>query len=287
MLLASHPDVASVGETSAIEWKGEGDTGLCSCGEPLVQCAFWRDVGRALRDRGFDWTSDAFQTEFRMKSHAWPDRLLRAEYRGVCLELLRDALLGLHPGWRAAAPSILAANAALCEVVTELSGARVFVDSSKEPHRLKYMLRIPSLRTKVIHLVRDGRGVCASYVRKGLPVDSAADEWRRSIVSEEHILRRLRPEQIVRVHYEDMCRDVHGVLGRLFRFMGVDDAWRPNQGNGKKLHILGNRLRMKPIDEIREDDRWRTALSADDLATFGKRAGAVNERYGYAANGQV
>lgn len=282
MLLASHPDVASIGETSAVLWEGQGDTGLCSCGDPVGACSFWQRVRAGLNERGVRWNGSGFQTEFRMPANALVDRVLRAEYRGPVLEAVRDAVLLASPSWRLLGRSILECNVALVESAMAARGAGVFVDSSKEPHRLKHLLRAPSFKTKVLHLIRDGRGVSASYMRwNSWPIQKAVDEWRRSIASEEHMIRRLRAEQVLALRYEDLCADVEGELKRVFGFLGLDPSKRPTEFHSADHHVLGNRMRLQDSSEIKLDERWRTALTTDDLAEFERIGGRINRRYGY------
>ena len=283
MLLASHPDVASVGEASAVLSRGEGDTGLCSCGRPVVDgCRFWHEVGQGLAARGVDWRSPTFDTQFLLPESRLGSRLLRAEYRGPAFELVRDVLLGCLPSWWFRHERTMQTNVALVEEVTALCGARVFVDSSKEPHRLKHLLRSDALKVHVVHLVRDGRGVAASYVKRNKwPICKAADEWRRSIVSEEHILRRLPADRIASVSYEDLCEDPEGTVASLFAFMGVDPSHSISDWGAVEQHILGNRMRMGGTSEVRKDEKWRALLSPEDLSTFDCLAGPLNRSYGY------
>ena len=81
MLLASHPDVASIGETSAVLWEGDGDTGLCSCGDPVGACSFWQRLRAGLNERGVCWNGSGLETEFRMPTNPFVDRVLRDRVR--------------------------------------------------------------------------------------------------------------------------------------------------------------------------------------------------------------
>lgn len=282
MLLASHPEVASVGETSALLWRGKSDSATCSCGAALDACAFWASVREGMRRRGVDCGSQDFQTDFRLPACRWTDRVLRAEFHGPMLEAVRDAFLAASPAWRRCGPRIIQANAALIEAVVELKGARVFLDSSKEPHRLKFLMRIPSLRVKVIQLVRDGRGVAASYLKRNeFPLRRACDEWRRSIVSEEHILRCFSPDRVLRLRYEDFCQDVAGHARRIFEFLGVDPSHSIRDFHKADHHILGNRMRLSATGEIRLDEKWRSTMTPESLTVFESMGGAINRRYGY------
>lgn len=282
MLLSSHPRVASVGETSALLWRGKSDSKTCSCGKAIDACPFWARVREGMTERGSDWSAPGFQTDFRLPAARLTDRVLRAEYQGRLLEGVRDALLCISPPWRRAAPRILSANLALIESVMHITGGSVFLDSSKEPHRLKFLLRIPQLRTRVIQLVRDGRGVAASYVRRNEhPIEVACDEWRRSILSEERLMRRFPPDRVLRVRYEDFCSDVEGSSRRMFEFMGLPYDAGVRDFHLREHHILGNRMRLSADGSIRLDEKWRTIMTADMLAVFERAAGDINRRYGY------
>lgn len=282
MLLNAHRDVATIGESCAVHFRGAGDTGLCSCGETLAGCRLWSVLKERLAQRGVAVELAALQTEFRLPDAPWADRLLRMEYKGPGLEAVRDLLLTVNPAWRRESARLFASNEALVEEVVRAQGGKVFLDSSKEPHRLKFMMRIGSFRTRVIQLVRDGRGVMASYIRRSQwPPAKAADEWRRSILSEEAILKHFRSEDVIRVRYEDLCREVEPTVGAILTFMGLDPAdWRPDF-RAVDHHVLGNRMRMQNSSEIRLDERWRETLTAEDRHVFERIAGPLNRRYGY------
>jgi hypothetical protein len=40
-------------------------------------------------------------------------------------------------------------------------------------------------------------------------------------------------------------------------------------------------MRLKSGSDIRVDERWRTKLTKEDLATFDEIAGDLNKKYGY------
>src|SRR5258706_9375366 len=85
------------------------------------------------------------------------------------------------PGAGSWLEGVMARNHAVIEAVMELQHGDSFLDSSKDPVRLHYLLRSDRWEVKVIHLIRDGRGVSNSY-RKHEDADmtSAAWEWRRT-----------------------------------------------------------------------------------------------------------
>jgi len=304
MLLNAHPDVASVGELTSGAFRNLNGY-RCSCRRPLVSCPFWLAITTRMRTAFPEFNLSDFGVRLELSSPRWVGRLLRIEHRGRLLESIRDAALGLSSTWR----RHFRRTAALCETlareVLAQSGARVIVDSSKLAHRLKFVLRMPNLDVKVIHLVRDGRAVALTYMdadtfadasdpalRRGgrglegpasqprLPMTEAATEWLRSMQSAEHVLAGLRPEQWMRVRYEDLCTNPVETLAGIYKFLGVDPSRAAAVFRSVEHHIVGNGMRLDSTSEITLDDRWTRALGADDLADFDRVAGDVNRRYG-------
>jgi len=109
----------------------------------------------------------------------------------------------------------------------------------------------------------------------------AAREWRRSNEEAECLLARLDRSRWTEVRYEDLCADVEGTLRRLFGFVGVEAPASGARLRGFDHHVIGNGMRLDTTTEVRLDERWREALTPDDLAEFEREAGALNRRLGY------
>jgi hypothetical protein len=305
MLLNAHPDLTTIGETAPGRM-GEVDTYRCSCGRLIQECPFWANVARRMQERHSEFRLDNFGTEFAFPSNRLVNRFLHFEHRGVVLEFMRDMLLRLSPGWQAARPEIAARCRDLAAAVLAASGGRILVDSSKLAHRLKFLLRIPEFNVKVIHLVRDGRAVALTYMRQdefadshepalrrggrgmqekptaaALSMERAADEWYRCLRSAEHVLARLDRCQWMRVRYERLCDDPQGTLANIHGFLKTDPKLAVVRFRDVEHHVIGNGMRLDDSSEIRRDERWRNALSEQDLQVFESVAGAMNRRYGY------
>ena len=305
MLMNSHPDMTTIGETSPGKM-GDINKYRCSCGRIIIECPFWENVIVEMQKKHPEFYFDHFGTKFDCVSKPIINRLLLFEHRGIFLEFLRDNMLRLFPYWRQSKHAIMTRCYDLATIVLSLSGGRIFVDSSKLAHRLKFLLHIPEFSIKVIHLVRDGRAVALTYMnqdefgdskdislRRGgmgikaeattasLPMEKAADEWRRCLRSAKHILRGLDKSQWIEIHYEDLCRDTEAVLGRLFTFLGLESGKRVKDFRSVEQHVIGNGMRLDTTSQVVLDERWRTVLTKDDLKTFDRIAGAMNRRYGY------
>jgi hypothetical protein len=303
ILLGSHPEICTVGELKATSM-GDVDRYLCSCRARIKECPFWSTVSGDMSERGFDFDITNAGTDLAFGAGPYVQRLLRSLHRGPMLEFVRDAALGLSPGWRSSLSRFQERNSALAETVCARTGKEVIVDSSKVGVRLKYLLRNPALDVKVVRLIRDGRGVALAYVdparfadahdpglRGGgmgtgrederLSMAEAALEWRRSNGEAETVLAGLDPARWRNVRYEDLCADPGTTLRSLFAFLGVDPGVGVEQLNFEGLHVIGNGMRMDFSRRIRLDERWREALGQRDLRVFGSVAGSLNRRLGY------
>jgi hypothetical protein len=306
MLLGSHQQIASVGELKLSSTAmGNIDCYRCSCGEFIRECQFWHKVKEGMAARGYAFDIGDAGTDYRAVKSRYARRLLGPLHRGMFLESLRDGALGICPTWRRQLPEIHRQNAALASTVSEITKAKVIVDSSKIPLRLKYLLRNTKLDIKVIRLIRDGRAVALTYMdpprfadakdpalrgggsggrRKDemLSMAQAAQQWRRCNEEAENILRCLDPSQCIEVRYEELCRDTEKILMRLFEFLGLDPSKRVQEFRAVEHHVVGNGMRLDTTSRISLDERWQLVLTEQELDIFDREAGEMNRRYGYA-----
>jgi len=303
MLLGSHAETCTVGELKVTSL---GDAGhyLCSCGQPIRQCTFWQQVhaGMAAQDVSFDIANAA--TDIRHDPTWYTGRLLRPLHRGALMERLRDAALSLSPTWHRVRAGVQRRNRLLVQIICDLYGAHMLIDSSKVGLRLKYLLRDPELDVRVVRLIRDGRAVALTYrdphefadakdanlrhggngdgwAEHGRPIRDGAWEWRRSNEEAECLLRGVDPSRWTDVHYEELCADPDATMDRLFRFLGLDPERRIGEFRTRAAHVIGNGMRLDTDCSVQTDDRWRSILTAEDLAEFDAVAGDLNRRYGY------
>ena len=278
--LAKHPEVATVGELSGTAHRAQPGY-QCSCGEALVKCGFWRDVGAAMARRGFSYSATTADTDIRVSPNPLLRRLLKPLHRGPLLEALRDAGLALAPGGRAHLRHHEALKTALVESIVECTGKPVLIDSSKSGVQLKYHLRNPRFDVKVLWLVRDGRGTSLSLARNArLPLRQAAYQWRRSNEETALIVRGLDRAQWMQVRYEELCEAPERTLSALWQFIGVW-AHPAQSAPSAEGHVLGHRSRLHGGSRIRLDERWRKQLSQADLQAFDALGGRLNRELGY------
>jgi hypothetical protein len=282
-LLGSHPKIATIGELGiAPRSKTRPEEFLCSCHSPIRDCDFWQRVAQGMTDRGhpFDiWQADL---DFRARDGGLADVVLRAVQRGPVLETARNVALRTVPKARRELSRVLARIEALVDTIVGIKGSSVFLDSSKRPERATFMRRVPSFDMKVIHLVRDGRAVSWSTMKNlGVGPAEAARSWVGDNTASEHAKRYFSPDRLLTLRYEDLCTNPERALADVYKFIGVPAKNGYHDFRAYEHHIIGNRMRLSSTSEIRLDERWKEALTPEQLAIIEKHVKPLNEGYGY------
>lgn len=279
-LLNAHPAVATVGE---LKW-GAIDlaTYRCSCGELLRECGFWARVGAEMRHRGLPFDLKRPATDFRCRHQQFTDRIMRAGVRGPLFESIREAAVAVLPSSRQCRATVRQVNRGIMEIVLGLQKGEVFLDGSKDPVRLKYLLATGDYRIRVVQLVRDGRAVVRSAIKnQGVSAEEAARDWLTTHAQIERIGRQLGSGRFLQLKYENLCSEPARSLAIIWKFLGLPAFEIPQDYRFAEHHILGNRMRLKPAAPIAADESWRTALGADALACFERIGGQMNRAYDY------
>jgi hypothetical protein len=266
-LLNTHPDVFTVSHTVGHYYPDE-ETFRCSCGAALPDCPFFSRLAQAMRSRGLPFKFNDFGTDYRAVDNERLNRWLTASLpiiHSSALERLRNGILWALPGVASKLRRQHLANRVFVDEALAFSGAKVFADTSQNPHRLRYLRRNPDFDISVIHLLRDPRGMAASYRRRhGYSAGVAAQNWLRE---QEIIVRVLREfDRKTTLHYEDLCEAPAREVERLYRFIGIEPHPLPENFKETEHHILGNVMRERPA-EITKDERWRQELSAEEVET--------------------
>ena len=83
------------------------------------------------------------------------------------------------------------------------------------------------------------------------------------------------------MRYEDLCADPDGTLTRLHGFIGVPSTNGYHKFRAIDQHIIGNQMRLSSTSEIRLDESWKQALTAEQMTTIDQLVAPLNRRYGY------
>ncbi len=275
-MLGQTPGLCSTGELVRLWDLGLRDNQLCGCGSPFRTCPFWTAVGQ----RAFGgWGSLDLPAVLRLHS-----RVRRHRY-------LPLAVTKAGPGLRREVEQFTDLLVPLYRAVAAASHSPVIVDSSKEPAYGWLLGQALGANVRMVHLVRDSRGVAFSWTKRVTMPDQANRElprYRPAHMALRWVLFNLifeavragSPRQLF-VRYEDLVDHPHRELARILGLVS-DIALPAGPTPPAPNHtVAGNPLRFReePI-ALRRDEAWRTdlprrhrflvsALSAPSLARYG------------------
>lgn len=161
--------------------------------------------------------------------------------------------------------------AGLIEAIRAISGKSTIVDETKRPGRAYQLLRCQRMNLRIIHLVRDPRGVIWSSKKRDVehkykpPVTAAVHYSVKNLMSV--IVQLLAPRgTVLRVRYEDLVRRPGAELRRIGEFLGLSmDPVIEKLEAGQPLQVPclldGNRIRHKTEITLWFDDAWRRRLA--------------------------
>lgn len=277
-LLGAHPQVSTVGEFGATF----NSHGKCSCGVPYDECDVWKrwrndarhdglelelgNLGVNLEPRDADRIGDLFYYHFPLK----------------VLDGLRDRFFARSGSrWKAAA-TVVDRYYHLARLLCRQQETNVFLDTTKNAYQIRFLAADPRIDLKMIALVRDGRGVTNSLInREKWTPERSVGTWTWANRNIARAAKYLPRENVLWLRLEDLCHEPEAMLDRLQRFCGATPCLTLDASNTSERHVIGNSMRLSFDGRIKLDEKWRTSLSAENLALFERRAGKLNRRLGY------
>jgi hypothetical protein len=284
-VLGELPGVCPLGEVVHLWQRGIRDDELCACGMPFSRCEFWTAVGLK-----------AFSGWALVDVHrilALQDLVERTRH----IPMLAAGGPGdLH----ALAVEYAGYYARIYDAAAEVAGASVVVDSSKHSalaHCLRYC---ESIDLRVLHVVRDPRGVAYSWTKKVVrPEASGRQEMTRYTPARSAMLWNThnaaftllsrRGVSVRRLRYEDFLADPRGTAHKLAAYIGIDTSMHSLDYIDKQTVYLGqchsaagNPMRFRTgWIQLRRDDAWRTKMPSRQRAIVGAVCVPFLHSYGY------
>ena len=180
----------------------------------------------------------------------------------------------------------------------EITGARVVVDSSKEIPTALALSHLDDLDLRVIHIVRDARGVAYSWSKvvqrpeaggEPMPRFSASRSttfWLSGNVTVAALRHRGVP--VARMRYEDLVDDPAAAVGAAWRDLALPGTASipmlgPDTVHLNPTHsVAGNPMRFRTgVTKLSADEAWRESLRARDRRVVTAMAWPVLRQYGY------
>lgn len=243
--LAANTGGVHVGELHLL-WDRIATNRMCGCGELVAECPFWSAIWADIHGAG----------------------LLERPEDGVALwrsvVRMRRAFLGRSDA--ADRERFRTLTDALYAAVSEATGRKVIIDSSKHPGYFA-VLSSGANAPSIVHVVRDARAVAYSWSVPKADADqpggamavrslqSVAGEWM-GINALSTLITRRHPNA-VRARYEDVAR--YGV-GRMITTLGLPES---SDETERWPHVVaGNPIRNDAArKQLVLDTRWTTAMA--------------------------
>lgn len=284
-LLAQNPNVSSCGELNQFPKALAGVPHECSCGRLVTDCEFWRVVAKAWNE---------ILPDLHHNRHAQQVRLLQRE---ATVQLKKHGRL--NKNLSANAEQFVQALDALFLSLGSITGVDTLVDSSKNVGRAALLAARSSHDVKIIHLIRDPRGVAWSHrkerikkpgtgegSREGRSVVNTMQRWKRDNALALNLVRRYQSTALT-LRYEDLVLDSDVVLKRISALSGIDfggvlDCLKENGQIAAPHMVAGNpNVRMRPVTQLMLDNSWRENLTLFEKAWCVLSAYRLTNEFGY------
>lgn len=161
------------------------------------------------------------------------------------------------------------------------TGAPIITDASKRPQRLYLLLRSGTLDLAVVHLIRDGRGIMYSFLRKYGRWGDSFRRWAGPTLMAFYLRRLAARVPWLDVRYEDLAQAPERTLIRICDFLSV--SFEPEMLEFRShpyLGIGGNRMR-EGQGGIRLDEQWKHDWRGPSRLAFAVAGGWLNRLCGY------
>ncbi|GAA2595951.1 sulfotransferase [Dactylosporangium fulvum] len=283
-LLGELPGVCPLGEVVHLWERDIAGDERCACGKRFSDCDFWHAVG----EKAFGGWHHVDVWRVLALRHAVERTRYIPRLASVRMTAAQRLLVEEYADW----------YARLYEAAAAVSGAEVLVDSSKHA-ALAYCLRFaPDIDLRVVHMVRDSRGVAYSWTKKvSRPETDGAAEMTRYSPSRSALLWNAHNTAfsvlhhcgvpVKRVRYEELLEQPEETLRDLAGFAGLPatDVSFLNDGTaelGPCHSAAGNPMRFKVgAVPLRRDDAWRTALPVRQRRVVSALTAPLLSAYGY------
>jgi hypothetical protein len=288
LILGQVPGAWPVGELSYIWLRGLKENELCGCGRSFRECPFWMEVG--IEAFG-GW--ERLDPEATVRLRAGVDRVRYIPWMVVP---------AASPNYKRRLARYSELLGRLFRAIHKVSGASVIVDSTKHVSSANLLRRVPGLDLRIVHLVRDSRGVAYSWTKEMkkpevVKGDAYLDTYAPARMGARwlgynllfHQLRADREVPSALIRYEDLIQSPVSTIERVVDVAGLDlrdqdfgwlrEGWVPIEAEHT---IAGNPMRFQHGRmELRLDEKWRESMNPADRFIVSTVTAPLLLRYGY------
>lgn len=183
-------------------------------------------------------------------------------------------------------------------IIASKTSADILIDSTKTIYWISSMLRLKELKQEfdvyLLHLVRDGRAVLNSYLRKRkrMTLEEISNLWVQRVNNNEEFYHNFSQGNKIQIAYENLATKPQKTTQKICDFLDTEfipemlDYWQHehymisgNQGT-KSLIKKYQKDSCKSQDiSIKLDLSWQTELTEDALKNFYTIIGDRNQPY--------
>lgn len=286
LLLGRLPGFVPIGGLTNLWERGLQKNYLCGCGSHFRECPFWVSVG----EEAFGgWENLDAEEILRLKHSATRYRHLLWLFgprRSAYFENLNEYSSYVTSVYRA---------------VARVSGRSIVVDNSHDTPLGLFVRKAPHMRVRILHLVRDSRGVAFSASKQMLRPEATGnptymERYSAAQASREWALANLpyhaawtSSVPLMRIYYESLVASPEIEIARIAAFLGLKispselSVFAADSIDIADNHMMsGNphRLGRKQI-ELRLDEEWRTTMRPSDRRLVSLLTSPLALAYGY------
>lgn len=258
-LLGELPRSTTVGELRLIWDRSFKQDFACGCGAPFSVCPFWSDVVRAWSETNDLSPDEGLRIRGELHTRSMGSVVSRALGAGDNDDLRR----------------YVRSMDALYESIAAAASVDTIVDSSKTPADALALAALSRFDIRVIHLVRDPRGIVQSWTKRkkdpSLPGGSTVENGlavttaRWLHLNAAMLRHRKQLGNPLLVRYEDIAADPAAEVRRISNELGFGPVELDVQQSSVNLSathtVAGNPMRFDTgATRIAADEEWRTAM---------------------------
>lgn len=173
----------------------------------------------------------------------------------------------------------------------KLENSQALYWGDKTPKYSNYMpdLEMMFPLSKFIHITRDGRDVCLSFLKTnwiGPWVSRIAPFWVNRVKAAHLSGRSLEKGRYLHVKYEDLVSDPERSLKAICNFMGISyDPQMLHYTESLEENVSGlsmkHHQKLKRQPETSDTDRWKSEMKVLDILVFEAYSHNTLEEFGY------
>lgn len=290
-MLNELPETFAIGETVHLWERGARDNELCGCGQPFADCEHWAEVGQEAFG---GWNeiplSDVIDLRWSEDRSRRLPQMFKAHRSGTT-----------SAGQQAYLDYIVPVLVESGRRASRALGRNdlVLIDSSKHLSAAALYSLDPRLDVRVLHLIRDPRGVAYSWTKQVERPEAdgelmptydpkrTAGRWVTDNLGFRALAKAGVPTLTLR--YEDFLADAAPSLRAVADFAGIEGPVDLDflDGNNARLQapmhsVAGNPMRFGTAEvTLRLDDAWRTKLDPKAKRLVTAITGPFLGRFGY------